>query len=137
MASSELLKQIQAGTKLKRAVEINDRSSPQIDAGASSLNKSSSPQLAGLFAGGMPKLKPASQSKFAVPPTIGKSSSISNRSPVSTNLVPRAQVSARLRLPSCGDDMGSPAPIPPRQTSPAIRSKSPTTQFLLGSLISR
>jgi hypothetical protein len=75
MASSELLKQIQAGTRLKKAV-TNDRSAPLVDApkgggggvsggAAHSVSTSSSvgsagpPQLAGLFVGGMPKLKPA------------------------------------------------------------------------------
>jgi len=78
MASSELLKQIQAGRKLKKA-ETNDRSSPIVDtpkgsggsggAGGSSLNSplvlgGGPPQLAGLFAGGMPKLKSAGQTKL-------------------------------------------------------------------------
>lgn len=80
MASSELLKQIQAGKSLKKAV-TNDRSGPQLDGGkkgpsvgggggggggfsAPSLPSSASagpgpPQLGGLFAGGIPKLKPA------------------------------------------------------------------------------
>lgn len=85
MASNELLKQIQAGKRLKKA-ETNDRSIPVVDAkpsgsrgaiGApSSIGKASSsssvpasgaggpPQLGGLFAGGMPKLKPAGQSNL-------------------------------------------------------------------------
>jgi WH2 motif len=87
MASAELLKQIQSGRALKKAV-TNDRSVPQIDAkkpgagaggrggagvgstattpgrsnGASSSPATAvggPPQLGGLFAGGMPKLKPA------------------------------------------------------------------------------
>ena len=81
MASSELLKQIQAGARLKKAV-TNDRSGPQVEgskvggggavggASHSASTTSSSvggmgmgpPQLAGLFAGGMPKLKPAGSS---------------------------------------------------------------------------
>ena len=85
MASSELLKQIQAGKKLKKA-ETNDRSTPLIDAkpgggsrgptAASSIGKASSsppvpsagaggpPQLGSLFSGGVPKLKPAGQSNL-------------------------------------------------------------------------
>lgn len=80
MASSALLEQIQAGKKLKKA-ETKDRSAPIIDAKASGGGGSAiragggappaaamagagpgAPQLGALFAGGMPKLKPAGQS---------------------------------------------------------------------------
>jgi len=79
MASSELLKQIQAGSRLKKAV-TNDRSAPQVEGSkgggggavggashsasttSSSVGGMGPPQLAGLFAGGMPKLKPAGSS---------------------------------------------------------------------------
>jgi hypothetical protein len=82
MASSELLTQIQAGKRLKRA-ETNDRSAPQVDTSKSSGGSKGSgglpssaplasgggfgggpPQPGGLFAGGIPKLKPAGQSKL-------------------------------------------------------------------------
>lgn len=79
MASSELLKQIQAGRKLKHA-DTNDRSAPLVDtpksSGGSKGSSASSaplasgggfgggaPQPGSLFAGGIPKLKPAGQSK--------------------------------------------------------------------------
>lgn len=86
MASSDLLKQIQAGRALKKTVTV-DKSKPLIEGvktsvpgsgggggggggGASSgggggggigsaLGGGGPPQLGGLFAGGMPKLKPA------------------------------------------------------------------------------
>jgi WAS/WASL-interacting protein len=77
MASSELLKQIQAGKKLKKAT-TSDRSAPIIDskgggggtsggAGRSaptiaSVGSAGPPQLGGLFSGGIPKLKPVGSS---------------------------------------------------------------------------
>jgi WAS/WASL-interacting protein len=83
MASSDLLKQIQAGKKLNKT-ETNDRSGPVLETSKSSvgggmtLNRASAPtstlaadgggppQLGGLFAGGMPKLKPAGQSNLGM-----------------------------------------------------------------------
>jgi WAS/WASL-interacting protein len=85
MASSELLKQIQAGKSLKKAV-THDRSAPVVgaskglgggaiggarqsaptvtSAGGAGAGAGSAgpPQIGGLFAGGIPKLKPAGSS---------------------------------------------------------------------------
>lgn len=78
MASNALLEQIQAGKRLKKAT-THDRSAPIVEppkssmggggggmlpsgaasAGAGGGMGAGPPQLAGLFAGGMPKLKPA------------------------------------------------------------------------------
>ena len=81
MASSDLLAQIQAGKKLKKA-ETNDRSAPAVETSKGGRAASSSaavglpmggpmggggpPQLGGLFAGGMPKLKPAGQGSLGM-----------------------------------------------------------------------
>lgn len=84
MASAELLKQIQSGKRLRKA-DTNDRSVPLIDSkasgggagigaaaaarvgGASSSTAAGGPpQLGGLFAGGIPKLKPAGQSNLGI-----------------------------------------------------------------------
>lgn len=142
MATSALLSQIQAGKKLKRVVEINDRSAPQVDTpcrskGAPSSNAPSTlsgggpASIAGLFAGGMPKLKPAGQRNFAIPPTIRKPSSASNVSSAPSNVLPSTTpVSARFRLPSQANDTSGVAPLPPRQAPPAIRSENPITPAL-------
>lgn len=80
MASSLLLQEIQSGKRLKKA-QTNDRSAPIVDVkgpakssgggiggaiGGGGGGGGGPPQLAGLFAGGMPKLKPAGQGNLGV-----------------------------------------------------------------------
>lgn len=77
MASSALLAEIQKGRNLKKSA-TNDRSAPLVDGSKSKIGSVSGagpslaavprpgagagpPQLGGLFAGGIPKLKPAGQ----------------------------------------------------------------------------
>jgi WAS/WASL-interacting protein len=91
MASAELLKQIQGGRALKKAV-TNDRSAPLVDPGKGGGARGPSvatappvgggagagggppmggpPQLGALFAGGMPKLKPTGQSNQGMNQTL-------------------------------------------------------------------
>ncbi|KAG7449160.1 uncharacterized protein BT62DRAFT_917786 [Guyanagaster necrorhizus] len=130
MASSALLQQIQAGKKLKKA-EMNDRSAPALDTpkggggggrGAISTGNSGSPspmgggapQLAGLFAGGMPKLKPAGQNSPAKAPSLGKPPSIPKRDVLSPVPPPRP-----VPVPA--------TPKPPARPTPTLPARSVPT----------
>ncbi|KAI6151886.1 hypothetical protein BKA82DRAFT_4104486 [Pisolithus tinctorius] len=149
MASSELLKQIQAGKKLRKA-ETNDRSAPMVETksggggmvGAPGVARASSspvaarpssgaggpPQLGNLFAGGLPKLKPAGQNNLAKPPTFGKPPLVPKRgtpavtastAPPSRPTPPRPPTAPPAALP------GRPAPALPSR-SPGSVSTRPT-----------
>ncbi|KAF7332096.1 hypothetical protein MKEN_00090200 [Mycena kentingensis (nom. inval.)] len=113
MASAELLKQIQAGKGLKKT-KTNDRSAPVLDGPKGGVNASGGggggggsggpslassgmggpPQLGGLFAGGMPKLKPAGQAGLAKPPAIGKPPAVPKASPARATPQPPAAAAA-------------------------------------------
>lgn len=150
MASAALLSQIQSGRALKKAV-TNDRSAPKVDdvkpsvgaggggrGGSTMSNGSSSvgggggggsgpPQLAGLFAGGMPKLKPPSSSAQGKPrrdvvSTLDlkhvPSASIANLAKVPA--IPKSMPNRKVSAPS----HAPPAPPQPPSAPPSVITRT-------------
>ncbi|KAG9317677.1 hypothetical protein JVU11DRAFT_1889 [Chiua virens] len=84
------------------------------------------PQLGGLFAGGIPKLKPAGQGNLAKPPTLGKPPAVPGRavpSPVPSAPPPPS------RMTPPKPSMAAPPPLssaPPSRPAPALPSRAPS-----------
>ena len=144
-----LLKQIQKGTRLKKA-ETNDRSSPIVDsAKPAAVPKSSAapsnsgsamkpspstsggPQMGGLFAGGMPQLKPVNTSGFGAAAPLKKSQdnlAVPFKMPVSRSVDrfpggPSLNVDMKKNLEALSPGSGAPAP-PSLGSKPLLRRVS-------------